>query len=475
MRRNDLRSSTLPFKTSTYDSHIRVCLLIFWIFSFSALLQSCHKNITGPNTGDGLSNAYDTSKYMTGVHGELLLKSHFHVIADGYKLLIQGGHIYKAEKSSGKIVEDFGEYHPSPNSAGPTKTGNRQKTMGTTGTFNHTYGTSYGWVAATQYYNNSSSPINYFSTICAIPPAPTTQNDQTFGFWIGLSNFGYANNTNLNGVIQPILSYGLKDVWNQTTNNWSGGNEYQVFNVMFWSQNGEGNEVTTGAATVTPPTITNVEFQIIGEGQTNGSYDYQAHVVNPANGDDLCPYLTVTVGNMVANGTSEGQTEIPTENTPFNYAYIVLEDNNNNEIVGRSDYPNTLYAQSFVGMNNIVIATGTQPGVYTYPASIPWSVMTNLSPGPQNNESAVIVNDNNNNTLIPGQVNLWFGPLPPAPGITGVTTFSSTHTTGSGTITADPGQTVTVTLTNHDVGGFELFDIGLTGGTTFIYGGGGQR
>ena len=364
------------------------------------------------NTSTHANTLVDTSAYTISAHGKKILKSNLHLIEAGYKIAILNGHVYKMEIATNKPVEDFGEYHPATGTpgAGAPSTKTADSTAAQAISSKKTRGATYassGWVAGEEWHNTTGvgPTINYFSATCTVPYLPITQNDQTFAFWIGVSpesgGAGVAANTST--IVQPILNYG-PDVYTY------GGNYYQVFSVFDWGPDGAGNnEAYTVPTTVTAGT--NIKFIIQYTGLTGTSYDYVSEIRNASTGATLSTDMPITINN-VANNNSGGPITIPAI-PALNYADIVFEDPRDN-ITGSSEYPNTgPTVPAYIAMTNITISTGN-PGAYTYPANLGWYPVSTPG-GAQNGESAQIVNTNNNNATTPGQVNLWWGPIPPPP------------------------------------------------------------
>jgi hypothetical protein len=407
-------------------------LIFLCCFFFLVIFSACKKDLDNLRTITNRPVLVDTSQYVLGAHGELILKSNFHIIEKGYKLTIQNQHVYKVEIASGKFVEDFGDYKPINSTSQNNTTSTLKSTPSTavdftnssedpsSKTINSVYGPSSGWVAAEEWHNIAANPINYFSTGCLVPILPTTQNNQTFSFWIGLSPSSGGNGS----IVQPILNYGQTPQSNVT-------NSYQVFNYFFWVSG-----VNNNAAMTTPELVasgSNVKFIISYSGITGGSYDYVSNILN-ASGLPITPTMNITVGNQYLNGLSSGNIDIPAV-SESNYADIVLEDRPVSPyITSRSEYPNTLPYTSYVAMTSITLSTGN-PGQYNYPATIPWYPITTGAPGgPQLGENAQIVSNNNNNPTIPGQINLWYACATPTSQITNPSWINSTKTLSWGAV-----------------------------------------
>jgi len=444
--------------------------LSYLALAFLLMVQSCNKESVN-STISSKSSLLDTSKYVIGAHGELILKNNFHIIENGYKLAIQNDHIYKVEIASGKLVKDFGEYIPygkvqnfqrSAALASPSTSVKSSSEFFQPQTSSPVYAST-SWVAAEEWHNTGANPINYFSTTCVVPPMPTIQQNQTYAFWIGLLPLTGVYNAGNTSIVQPILNYGAAPQSTVT-------NSYQVFNYFFW-QTLVNNQIITHAAMTTPTTVTpgtSLKLIITYSGTTSGSFDYVSNIVNAA-GTSITPIMDITINNTYLNGSSSGNISIPSV-SESNFADIVLEDPNlATGISSESEYPNTVSFQRFVSLSNVTLSTGN-PGIYNYPATIGWyNPLSTPNPDAQLGESAQIFSSNNNNTTTPGQIRLWYGPIP-APSISGNPNFNSTYTSTSGYITGVPGSTVTVTATVNNENGYYGLSCNLGSGYTFTNG-----
>ena len=390
----------------------------FIIFLFFAM-QACKKEGTN-STGGQTSNSNDPNLYTTNVHGKPILKKNLHLIEDGYKVVIQNGHVYKMEKTSGNLVEDFGEFHNSPDNKSASNTTALHSPIQKVN-LNHNTGSSSstGWVAAVEWQNTSSSPINKFSATCTVPPMPSIQIDQPYTFWIGMENLGAQTTNPINDVVlQPILSYGV-NVYIPANKTYYGNNNYEVYNVYDYytastpqNPTRENVELFTVPVPVSPGT--QIQFLITGIGTTGNSYDYVSKIINPTTGAVLGNPLNLTINYTAlwTGGANLSSTTTVPSIPLLKYAEVVLEDPNPAKgiagITSESDYPNTTPAQSYVAIKNISISTGN-PGVNNYPSTLSWYQIPNTT-NEFLGENAQIVSTNNNNSSSPGQINLWYAP-----------------------------------------------------------------
>jgi hypothetical protein len=81
-----------------------------------------------------------------------------------------------------------------------------------------------GWITYTSWTNfDPATPISYFSTTWAVPPAPSRDDGQTIYIFNGLMNNG-------SWILQPVLQWGTSPA--------GGGNSWSVANWYVWGQSG---------------------------------------------------------------------------------------------------------------------------------------------------------------------------------------------------------------------------------------------
>lgn len=362
-------------------------LILSAVFLFLLfIIQGCKKDSASLPKPLATMTQADTSQYVLGYHG-LIPKSH--IIGEGYKLVIKGGHVYKAETATNNLVEDFGEIHFPPagaavkNNTAVTSTTPRpiQEKSG-----NLKFGGSYNWLGAEQWVNPNGGTINYFSATCVVPPLPSSAQNQAYGIWIGLSPDANGNGpSGASYILQPILAYGDP----------AGNNGYTVFNYFIWG-NGVGDQAMT-----TPESVsvgTNIKYVIQ---YTTGTYDYQLQILNASTGLALTPNLPVT--------NADGE-PIPA----MNYATVVAEiPTGAPEITSLQEYPYepANYPNSADAViSNIALSYGNPTGA-NYPATIGWNLVS--VSGNSLGETATVPSNNNNNAGSPGTIDLWFGQAPP--------------------------------------------------------------
>ena len=361
----------------------------------------------------------------------MMLKSHVHLIEKGYKLAIQGGHIYKAEIATNKLVEDFGEFHfPKVDRAAKKPTAVTDATPNLLPRrSNGLKYTSTGWVAAEEYHNLfGGSTINYFSATCVVPPLPANQVGQSFAVWIGLSPASDGFNQSGNGpfILQPILAYGPPFE----------NNNYGIFNYFIWLDNNNNVNVASSQAAAVRPGD-NIQYVIQYTGETNGSLNFLEEMVDLSNGQVQTPNLVVSVAN--------DNITIPS----LNFADIVAEIPTGAQINNINEYPsepqNAPNSANAV-VTNIVLSSGS-PGGNLYVTGLAW-IPTGTPNGNSFGETATVVSSNNNDPASPGTVDLWFGPAPAPTYASFNITNSSVNTIGVGfngpnyyNFTVPPGTT----------------------------------
>lgn len=394
---------------------LKKATFLFCVIIFSLLFSNCKKDSSNQAVSSSTKVSPDASGTITTPEGPMPSSS-VHLLESGYHLSFQNGHVYKIHTQSGKLAEDFGEIKRSVTNNNRFQHFNRPaggiNTNGAAQLISPPSGN--GWVTWAEWGNTNGQPINYFSTSWLVPSAPTTNDGQLIFIWNGLEPFDVLLNNPNNMVLQPVLQWG--------SNNTFGGQYWVISNWCVW--NG-------GAAYTTPQSVgvgTNLQGVLTYTGrQADGSYNYLCSFTGYSNS------MNITEGNVYANHT------IP--NIPLqSWAYEVLEVLN---VPQQTDYP----GQSSVTMGSISLQTGP-PGVYT-PAALNWtpeiqSAISTLG------ESTTIYNNNSTGT---GQVGLFFHTPPVITGATvvnGIATLYSAVPTATGTITAEPGEQVSVVVSTFD-------------------------
>jgi hypothetical protein len=366
---------------------------VLWaVFIFLiSIVQSCKKNTERPS--DQAAPQPSSSQPIIGFDG--ILATNPHVIENGYKIIIQGGHVFKAESATNRLVEDFGEVHfpkvdpalKNDMSVAGATTNFKQRKSG-----DYLYGSS-GWLAAQEYHNVSGATINYFLATCQVPPLPEEMVGQTFGIWLGLSpqtgQYGVATTP---FILQPILAYGQAPV----------NNGYSVFNYFIWG-NGQGQQAVSNIVQVGAGTdITNIEYVIAYTAGTSNNLQFQLQVLNTANGNSpIC-------NNLEVNFNTD-QADIPN----LNYADVVAEIPTGapqiNSLLEYPDEPANAPNSADAVITNISVGWGNPTGS-NFVSTLPWAVLN--TPLAQLGETSSVTSANNANLASPGTIDLWFGPAP---------------------------------------------------------------
>ncbi len=119
--------------------------------------------------------------------------SRVHFLEEGHVLDATGGRLRKIGPG-GKTVADFG-----PLATGATGTGRVPLRRAAAGGNLPAPG---GWVAYTQWTNNTGTPVSSFRTTWIVPPEPETTNGQTIFLFNGLQD------TPVSVILQPVLQWG---------------------------------------------------------------------------------------------------------------------------------------------------------------------------------------------------------------------------------------------------------------------------
>lgn len=407
-----------------------ILMLAFFII---AIFPSCKKDLQSAATNplSSENNPSIPDGYIMTPAG-LMKAENVHLIEKGFSLLLKNNHMYKVRSTTKEMISDLGEIHQDlTRSSTPVPTG-----IGTDGGRNTTPSGGLdgaNWVAYSQW--TSPQPIMYFSTNWTVPAAPVANNGsltELLYIWDGISPAPAAL-----PLIQPVLQYGS----NKSGNNQGWGGQY--WSLTNWCIVSNQQAAFAPAATgISPGTVLQGIINCTGQ-QPDGSYNYTSSFANYPN-----QTLTIVEGNQFSNfnagGTNGNYQQVPA----INNAYEVLEAPN--RISAANQYP----AQYNVAMNSITLRAGT----------------------PANNNSPTItaqqfaagtlgewVEDVSNNTAGNGLVYLWFSQPPPVPVINGTTNFPSAPSSGSGTIYAAPGHTVTVVSHVYNTAGFYSLYISLNG------------
>jgi hypothetical protein len=347
----------------------------------------------------------------------LLPRSHAHFIERGNGLLRKNGHVYKVERESGKILEDFGE---EGNSAG--KSG--RQFLPTTRRVPVGGAENTSWVTNAVWSNTSSENITSFTTNFTVPALPQVQTDgQTLFLFEGLQNDTLDDPM----IIQPILQWGPNPYQTPGEGYWG------IANWCVWD--GNSQVAITDLINVSPGT--NLGSSLTYEGYTSGEgYEYQSAFFNPSTGALFDNYFLITEGATPPNG-QQINISIP----QMQYAFETLEAYHTVSgvveygVAHAADYP---AGQNYIQMDDIVIDYGSQVSTTGWVADNDKNAIFG--------ESTTVTPPVNNSTNGGAAVFIYWHP---APTIDGASLARFTTTSTAYTINAYPGTLVNILLTGY--------------------------
>ena len=365
------------------------------------VLFGCKKNIPeGDQTAQKTGNALQPDMVLTPFGYQQA--SHVHYLPPHHNLISKDDKVLEVDSKTGQVYHTFTGFNkpsdPNVRYDGPlTALRKRSATSNIA-----PYGS--GWITDAFYTAGGTDLMNYFYTQWTVPPAPATYHTQTVFIFPALEDES-ANPY----IIQPVLQYGPSSA--------GGGNYYSITNWYGYGTQSNGHYWYGTLYTVTPGTNLQGVIQLTGNGNTYG-------------------YTSSFNGNYPNSSVSF------VDASPMMYAYEALEAYN---IQSFEDYPtvltypNTNVQNPDVVMNNIQITNETGQNV-----AIEWGVQN------------IVADIQQHTTIVTqgspgGQVDIFFtNPWtpPPAPEINGKSSFyfTSQVQSGGGTITAQSGQLVTVTV-----------------------------
>jgi hypothetical protein len=371
------------------------------------ILSGCRKQM---NSAHMEPVTADSNGYVMTPAG-IMPSAKVHAIEPGYQIRIQNGHVFKIHSASGKVIEDFGEWHPST-----ARISGLKIAAGKPGVQNGAPQPPAGWITYAQWSNTTGQPINYFNTVYQVPAAPATGADgQLVYIFEGLQNAISGSD-----IMQPVLQWGA--------NLRFGGAYWCIANWYIWAGGSaySGPEININPGTALEGSITN-------GGETDGSYSYTSSFVNhPASA------MTIAEGNSYTNYNDPNKGKIALPAIPLQAAaFITLEAYHAvsggflPEVVHATDYP-----VPAANMTNI------QMGLTNELAPLAWATETTQYAA--FGENTVIQSNGADGS---GEVDLWFEPFK-SPFINGQSDGEVLLYEGSpkasGTITAIPGQSVNV-------------------------------
>ncbi|HET6254432.1 MAG TPA: hypothetical protein VFE32_10175 [Puia sp.] len=402
--------------------------LLLTVFVAVLLFSACTKvpEITSKHS-TGTTTTSDQDE-LVATPGGLLPRSHVHAIENGYAVLRNGGHLYKIERQSGNIVEDFG---PIKSSAEKRSIGGRPhdltpsvSPMAPTWPNNAVA----GWLTYAYWEYTGSGILKSLQTNYTVPSIPTTPNDnQLIYLYNGVSDVAGID------ILQPVLQFGASDYFNPNgkwcITNWYVSNGLALYNPNF----------------ITVDPNTNLEGLISFDNYNGGSYNYTSSFINPATG---IAYNNVFYAIQGQEYENEGVPAIPAQ--VFTVETLEAYHGLLAGVTAPSDYP---AGQNYLAMSDIWATDGV-PGGSTSGQIPSWTEVNNNTP---NGENVDITPPINNSTNGGGEVYIYWHPIPT---INNTTLQKLTTTHVSYTISAYTGTPVNVVLTGFD----EL--LGKINGTT---------
>jgi hypothetical protein len=260
----------------------------------------------------------------------LLPRSHVHFIERGNALLRKNGHVYKVERESGNILEDFGAEGSAAGKSG-------RQFPGTTRRMPVGGAEPTSWVTNAVWPNTGSGNITSLTTNFTVPALPQVQTDgQTLFLFEGLQNDTLSDAV----IVQPILQWGPNPYQTPSAGYWG------IANWFVWD--GSTQAAVTDLIDVAPGT--NLGSSLTYEGKTMADgYQYQSAFFIPSTGVQYDNYFTFEEGATAANGP-----EVTIPIPQMQYAFETLEAYHNAQygVFQPADYP---AGQNFIDMNSIVI------------------------------------------------------------------------------------------------------------------------
>ncbi|MGZ3778271.1 MAG: Ig domain-containing protein, partial [Mucilaginibacter sp.] len=313
--------------------------------------------------------------------GRMVPASQIHAIPEGHYLMKKNDHFVEMEKSTNRVVKDFGHVNQQ---TGPVKSnlpgmvndsririGESEKTNINTPV--------YSWITYSYWTNpTKSTPISHFGTSFKVPSMPTNTTDgQLIYIYPALVD------STVSEVLQPVLQWGVAGIY-------GGGNYWTIAN---WYISGSSFvAVQLPFIQVTPGTTLSaaIDWKTTNPIQPDGSYNYTSCFVGR---NDT---LKVIEGDTINPGTKNPPTVIPFVN-PLTIAVTSLEAYNparNGQLNSVVDFP----PDTSIKMTNISIQRN---GSNTTP--IGWTVHNNII-GTNFGQNTVIVN----NTSPSGEIDIYF-------------------------------------------------------------------
>jgi hypothetical protein len=332
-----------------YIQRFSVCIpiMIFLIL----IISGCRKDISSANINSKIIDFSNGGELVQTPYG-WKPKAFVHLIEPGTYLMKENGRYKKVDQITNKILEDFGEVSPKLNN-GFTSPEDNKSLRKFSDLIDNQIGPSgfpSGYVTYAQFLQSPTNPITYFATSWTVPPAPTTNDQQTVFLWNGLWD-------GVNDVVQPVLQWGI------TTADGQGGGPNWYIACWYAAQpyfyHGTFIPVNTGV---------NLQGIVGGGSSGNNTFSYSAKFSNYSNSINI-------------SGVSQ-----------LSYTIEALEAVN---ISKTSDFPYGTYSDERMTGINMLTSNGNP--------TITWS--PEKGPGATYDQFTNVIN---NGTKGSGEVDLYF-------------------------------------------------------------------
>jgi hypothetical protein len=148
--------------------YVLLCVLVL-------LFAACRKDVSTPPLPP------TTNQDLVLTPAGYMERSKVHFIADGHQLSVRNGRLLKVEKTTGKLLEDFGPVQITPARIAAAS----------------------GWIAYA-FWTNTGTAITNFTTNWVVPSAPSSKASQTIFLFNGMQD----GTTSTSYIIQPVLQWG---------------------------------------------------------------------------------------------------------------------------------------------------------------------------------------------------------------------------------------------------------------------------
>ena len=382
--------------------------LLTAVFAAAILIFSACKKVRETSRPTPVAGDSTNPNALVATPVGLIHRSHIHLIENGYALMRKDGHMYKVERASRNIIEDYGKIDSVTSTSTITATANANKsTEGSSRRPLPGYEAT-TWVTDAELQNTSAGSITSFSTNWVVPNIPASNDNQVLYIWDGLENSTQSD------VIQPVLQWG-----NGAVANTSGG--WLIANFYVWGPSSDQAAISSSVF-VSPGTILEGTITYTGQ-QSDGSYNYTSSFTDLSSGQPFDNSLTVIGGEQYGPVVSPS---VPESVLAFEAleAYTDANDVITYGVTQPSDYP---AYQNYVMFYDPAVAINGTSAVANWTAQsddTQWGESTRIGcPAPAN--ATGITNY------------LYWHPVPT---IANTTALKLTNTNTAYTINSTPGQ-----------------------------------